>query len=81
MTSDYLVVNKKMDGKERVDMRKEYRVNKTILIDSYFVNHLNSRDNQEHLCIELKIHTDILLSVTNIRCQSKNEHNKHTAVA
>ena len=56
-----------MDGKERVDMRKKYIFNKTILIDS--VNHLNSRDNQEHLCIEHKFHTDILLSGTNISVQ------------
>ena len=42
-----------MDGKEGVDMRKEYIFNNIILIDSYFVNHLNSRENEEHLCIDL----------------------------
>lgn len=46
-------------------MRKEYIFNKNILIDSYFMHHLNSRNNQEYLCIELKFHTAVLsLSVT-----------------
>lgn len=64
-----------MVREERAKMIKNYKFNKNISFNFYLIRHLNSKDNQEYLCIELRFHTDILsLSVTNVGVQYESKN-------
>lgn len=65
-----------MVGEEIAKMLKNYKFHKNISFSFYLIHHLNSKDNQEYLCIELHFHGDILsLSVTNVGIKYKSKNN------